>query len=80
MARIFPILILIVLLSIGGIYWATTFDHVQNTTVMDDNSTMKTGYDMTMLIAGFANNMWAILVFVLALILLVVVLGRAGGD
>jgi flagellar biogenesis protein FliO len=79
-ARIFPIIILIVLLSIGGIYWATTFDHVQTTTTMDNNSTMKTGYDMTMMIAGFTNNMWAILAFVLVLILIVVVLGRAGGD
>lgn len=80
MARIFPLIILIVLLSIGGIYWATTFDHVQNTTIMDNSSSMKTGYDLTMMIAGFTNNMWAILAFLLVLILIVAVLGRAGGD
>lgn len=70
MARIFPLLIIIVLIFIGAIYWSTTFDHVESTTTIANNSSMNTGYTLTMDIAGFASQQWVILAFLAFIVLI----------
>lgn len=70
MARIFPIIIIILLVFIGGIYWSSTFAHVEDTTTIDNNSSMATGYGITMDVAGFMSQQWAIIALLLFIVLI----------
>lgn len=81
MPRIFPIIIVILLVFVGAIYWSTTFEHVEQNTSLDNNSSMKMGYDLTIDMAGYMSQMWPIIgillfVFLLAAVLLI----TRGGD
>jgi ABC-type sulfate transport system permease component len=68
--RLFPIIIIILLVFIGAIYWSTTFEHVEATTNIDNNSSMATGYGLTMDIAGFASQQWPLVGLLLFFVLL----------
>ncbi len=70
MPRIFPIIIIILLVFLGAIYWSTTFEHVEATANIQNNSTMSTGYGLTMDIAGFASQQWPILAILLFIVLI----------
>jgi hypothetical protein len=80
--RFFPIIIIILLVFIGGIYWSTTFEHVEQTTVIENNSSMATGYGLTMDGASFLSQQWPIIALLLVIVMFAgvfAVLSR-GGD
>jgi hypothetical protein len=71
-----------ILVFIGAIYWSTTFEHVEQTTTIANNSSMATGYGLTMDIAGFASQQWPIIGLLLFIVLLagIFVVASRGGD
>lgn len=78
----FPLIIIIVLIFLGGVYWTTTFNQAQTTTTINNSSNLYTGYSLMNTITGFASEQWVIIGFLVFLIFFVGILAvlRSGGE
>lgn len=82
MPRLFPLVIIIVLIFIGGTYFVAMSNQAQTTTVIANNSSTATGWQLLTLGSGFMADNIAILAFIAIIILLVgaFAVARGGGD
>jgi len=79
---LFPLVIIIVLIFIGGTYFVAMSNQAQTNTNISNNTTVATGWHTLNLASGFLADNLVILAFIGIIILLVgaFAIARGGGD